>query len=142
MMKWFYLIPLLFFGCVAEKPAADKALLSAKKIKCQNNLSQLWMLHLTILSKEKETGGEFWLQTKSSFPELYECPLEGTPNLGDTDYRGPISSVDRIPNRDPIGACIGNHPDGSGFVLKKSGQVSEVREGDPLYKEALEKTIK
>ena len=142
MKKCFLSIPLLFFGCVAEKPAADKAVLSGKKFQCQNNLSQLWMLHLTLLSKEKETGGEFWLQTKSSLPELYECPLEGTPNVGDTDYRGPASNVDRIPSRDPVGACLGNHPDGTGFVLKKSGQISEVREGDPLYKEALLKTAK
>ncbi|MDP6959835.1 MAG: hypothetical protein QF645_13600, partial [Planctomycetota bacterium] len=111
MMKWFLGVPLLFIGCVGEKPAADKALLGAKKMACQNNLSQLWMLHLTVLSKEKETGGEFWLQTKSSLPELYECPLEGSPNLGDTDYRGPASNIERLKNQDPVGACIGNHPD-------------------------------
>ena len=127
-------------SCVGEKPVAQKGLDQAKKLKCRTNLSQLWMLRLTMPSREPDTGGEYWLQTKSTLPELYECPLEGTPNLGDTDYRGPVSPVGRSSRQEPVGACIGNHPDGSSFVLQKSGQVVEVRKGEPLYEEALEKT--
>ncbi len=121
-------------------PAAEKGMLDAKKLKCRNNLRQLWLLHKTLPTPVKETGGGYWMGTKSTIPELYECPLEGTRNEGDTDYRGPAGDVTRLSAGDPVGGCMGNHPDGSAIVLLKSGNVREVQKEDSLYQEALTKT--
>ena len=141
-----FLLSLLLVGCVGDKPAGDNALVAVKKFKCRNNLSQLWkMVQTPLMLGEKKslpfsTGGEFWIETDTSFPELLRCPLSDNTGSVGTDYCGPSSNANMYLDSHPVGACIGNHPDGSGFVLQKSGKILEVREGDPLYAEALKKT--
>ena len=137
-------------------PAVGRATHNANVTNCANNLSQLWKMQNNYMVQyggshkllPYETGGRFWLKLSdteigmidNTFDDIYACPLEGTPNAGETDYRGPSSNVNKYRDGDPVGADrIYNHSDdGSegGNVLRKSGDVQTVGSNDPLWTRA------
>ena len=139
-------------------PATTKAMGRARTVSCADNLSQLWEMQNIYMFQyggrlkemPSETGSAFWLAlTKTSVPiidesnyDLYICPVTGgPPRRGFTSYRGPTSDVNTLDDGAIIGCCEpGNHPDGSINVLRKSGDVVEVRPGDPLFIQALQHT--
>ncbi|MDP6959278.1 MAG: hypothetical protein QF645_10755, partial [Planctomycetota bacterium] len=121
-----------------------KALQQEKVTNCANNLSQLWKIQNQYRVEyggpnkffPEETGEQFWLRLSdreirlidNSSPKLFECPVEGSTNRGNTDFRGPSSNVNKYTGGgEPVGADkIYNHSDdGSegGNVLRKSGDV-------------------
>lgn len=150
---------LLTVGCgKKEEPAppassgsdpVSLAMVNAKRIRCANNLKQLWVMQNNYMVQyggvqklfPQETGGAFWLELSQpssrlideSLQSIYACPFK-TPRMGATDYRGPASDVNMMRDGDAVGACIGNHPDGSAIIIRKMGDVQEVKEGDPLLK--------
>jgi hypothetical protein len=99
-----------------------------------------------------ETGGNFWTKLSdpqttlidSTLGDIYMCPLEGAPNAGDTDYRGPANNVNKSKDGDPVGAdkSTNHSDDGSegGNVLRKSGDVQTVGQNDTLWTLAASKT--
>ena len=138
------------------KDVISSKILKAKKTQCRHNLSQLWKMQYNYMVQfggshkmmPAETGGAFWL--KLSDPEtllidprlfeIYACPVKGKGVEGKTDYRGPVSNVNRYKDGDPVGACLGNHGDGTGNVVRKSGDTHEMKEGEEIFKRAMEKT--
>ncbi len=141
-------------------PAIARAIGNSRGTRCANNLTQLWKMQynysLTYGGMNKwmpeETSGQFWLKLSSpetpmmdsSMAEIYQCPLEGTPEAGATDYRGPANNVNRTMDADPVGAdkTTNHSEDGSdgGNVLRKSGDVLTVPGGDALWTLAASKT--
>jgi hypothetical protein len=145
-------------------PAISHATRNARVTNCANNLSQLWKMQNNYMVRyggahklmPVETGGDFWMKLSDPRPDgtvqlarpylsqFYECPLEGTPNVSDTDYRGPSSNVNKFKDGDPVGADrVTNHSDdGSegGNVLRKSGDVQTVGSNDALWTRAATKT--
>lgn len=122
-------------GCGSGKPPADP-LLRARTTACASNLQQLGRLgYAQLLNAEgvwpRETGSAFWRKMTDSPPK---CPVDGS------SYRGPAKDANFLSDGDPLGACIGHHPDGSANVLRKSGSVETVRPEDPLYRQALQTT--
>ena len=124
---------------------------------CANNLSQLWKMQANYAVQYGgshkllpiETGSDFWLKLSSpetnlidsSLSDIYFCPFSKvTRKSGKCSYRGPRSNVNKSKDGDPVGACIGVHPDGSANVLRKSGDVQTTNKGDSLFRSALEKT--
>lgn len=128
---------------------------SRKKRDCALHLTQLWKMQNVYMVQyggprklmPSETGGAFWLKLSkpptalidATLEEFYHCPFRQGPS-GTTDYRGPNGDVNRFGDGDPVGACIGHHPDGSATVLRKSGDVLTVEKDDAFFKLALEKT--
>ncbi len=144
-------------------PAVARATRNARVTNCSNNLHQLWKMQGGYMVQyggnhkllPYETGGKFWTKLSSSestlidnttLNDIYMCPLEGTPNAGDTDYRGPSSNANKYKDGDPVGADqVYNHSDdGSegGNVLRKSGDVQTVGPGDTLWQAAGDRTIR
>ncbi len=156
------LVVIVIIGILAALllPAIARAIRNARVTNCANNLSQLWKMQNNYMvqyggafkNMPEETGGNFW--TKLSAPEstlidstlndIYMCPLEGTTNSGDTDYRGPASNVNKFKDGDPVGAdkTTNHSDDGSegGNVLRKSGDVQTVGNNDTLWNAAGSKT--
>lgn len=156
---------LLAAGCGKKKEPAPPAssgsdpvslaLTNAKRTKCASQLKQLWLMENQYVVScggpqrrfPVETGGAFWLKLsqpssrliEESEQEIYACPFK-TPRRDATDYRGPASDVNRMMDGDAVGACIGNHPDGSAVIVRKSGDIMVVKEGDALCQKAMETT--
>ncbi len=96
-----------------------------------------------------QTGGDFWLELTGSSPpivdrslrDIFECPLCEYHD-GYTAYRGPARDVNGLLDADAVGADLpGNHGRGEGGnVLRKSGDVMTVVEGDLLWRRATETT--
>jgi type II secretory pathway pseudopilin PulG len=116
---------------------------------CANNLKQLYSMGTIYASQHRgqwpeETGGSLWLTFQKMEPpliqadlkDLYFCPFKAEPgDLGQTDYRGPITNVNHSMPGDPIGADkVGNHGEQEGgCVLRKAGDVQALELGDPLW---------
>ena len=150
---------LVLVGCGKKQETPSTAGIgavdNAKIAACANNLKQLLKMQYNYMVQyggtqkmmPRETGGAFWLKLSksptvlidSSLQSIYACPFKA-PRPGATDYRGPASDVNRMQGGDPVGACIGNHPDGSAVIMRKSGDIQTVKEGDSLYQKALETT--
>ena len=142
-------------------PAISRATRNARVTNCSNNLSQLWKMQANYMVQHGgshkllslERGGRFWTRLSdpdimlidNSISDIYQCPLQGSPNAGGTDYRGPSSNVNKYRDGDPVGADqIYNHSDdGSegGNVLRKSGDVQTAGPDDALWKAAGRLTI-
>lgn len=149
-LGWGLAFLLVAVGCGKKKEEPPKtAIDDAKKAACANNLKQLWNMQNNYIIQyggrqmlfPQETGGAFWLKLSQpssrlideSLQGIYACPYKA-PRKGETDYRGPASDVNMMRDGDAVGACIGNHPDGSAIIIRKMGDVQEVKEGDPLLK--------
>ncbi len=148
-------LPLLVAcGKKKEDPLMVKSMNAAKLQSCRNNLKQLWLTQSNYRVQyggpqklfPKETGGAFWLKLSrpptvlidASLQDVYVCPHR-TLRAGATDYRGPSGDVNQFGGEDPVGACIGNHPDGSAVILRKSGDLQTAHEGDAICQKALER---
>jgi prepilin-type N-terminal cleavage/methylation domain-containing protein len=149
------LVVIVIIGILAALllPAIARAIRNARVTNCANNLSQLWKMQANYMVQyggshkllPLETGGNFWTklsdpQTQlidSTLGDIYMCPLEGAPNAGDTDYRGPAINVNKSKDGDPVGAdkSTNHSDDGSegGNVLRKSGDVQTVGQNDTLW---------
>ena len=107
-------------------PAIARAIGNGRTTTCANNLSQLWKMQYNYTVTRggmnklmpAETSGQFWLKLSSpetpmidsSMSDIYQCPVEGNPVSGDTDYRGPAGNVNKAKDADPVGADkITNH---------------------------------
>ena len=133
-------------------PAVSCASREDRMLDCVNNLSQMWKMQHTYMSKfggrmkamPVETCGAFWLKLQTTSPplvdptqsDLFACPLEGNSNsAGSTDYRGPSSNVNTFMDGDPVGSDRqGNHgTNQGGNVLRKSGDIVTVPNTDALW---------
>jgi hypothetical protein len=145
-------------------PAISRAIRNAKITRCVNNLAQLYTMEHNYAAMfggqdrlmPAETGGAFWLKLTQTTPPLidgalaggefniFSCPLEGAPNSGTTDYRGPAIDINdrRVADGDPVGADREhNHgPGEGGNVIRKSGDVLTVSPSDPLWTQAARRT--
>jgi hypothetical protein len=123
-------------------PAIARATRMARVTSCANNLSQLWRMQNVYMSQfggrmksmPDKTGAEFWLELNRTQPplvddfslEIYLCPLRDDHDR--CDYLGPAVPVSRLPGGDPVGADRpGNHGDDGGNLLRKSGDVIELK---------------
>ena len=131
-------------------------------ITCANNLCQMWKMQNVYMSqyggREKAmpsvTGQAFWKALTTTQPPLIDasvndiflCPVLGTSEAGACDYGGPAKKVSTLADDAPVGADLpDNHKEGpndpgSGCVLRKSGDVTELvgpdwkkLVADPLY---------
>lgn len=125
-------------------PAIARATKNAKATSCANNLQQMWKMEANYMVMfggtqkryPSETGREFWLKLSdpkvnvidASLKDIYRCPVKG--GTSECDYRGPSSDVNLYGDGDPVGAdMVGNHGEG-GNVLRKSGDIVDVKNHD------------
>lgn len=128
-------------------PAIARAIERSKSASCTGNLMQLWKMQHIYATQfgggrfSTRTGEDFWLHLSETTPpligpglaDLFRCPLRTTPDR--CDYRGPASDVNAYGDGEPVGADkVGNHPRGGGNVLRKSSDVMEINDGDPVWK--------
>ncbi len=137
----------------AALPAAMRAQETSKVESCRRNLKTLYELLYAYMNKfggdskllPAQTGDALWLALAKTDPPLvekkslglFQCPVENVDDEG-CDYRGASKSVDQAADGDVIGADVdGNHGKGKGGnVLRKSGDVLEVVDDDPLWRGA------
>jgi prepilin-type N-terminal cleavage/methylation domain-containing protein len=144
------LVVIVIIGILAALllPAIAKAIRRARVTSCANNLSQLWKMQNVYMSqfggrmKAMPTlqGTAFWdALTKTQPPlidstmlDIFLCPVKGDSPQGDYDYNGPAKPVSRLADGDMVGSDDreshkeGASDEGSGNVLRKSGDVLEV----------------
>jgi len=144
------LVVIVIIGILAALllPAIAKAIRRARVTSCANNLSQLWKMQNVYMSqfggrmKAMPTlqGTAFWHALTTTSPPLIDptvndiflCPVKGDSAMGDYDYGGPAKNVSRLADGDPVGADDkenhkeGTNDEGSGNVIRKSGDVYEV----------------
>ena len=145
------LVVIVIIGILAALllPAIAKAIRRARVTSCANNLSQLWKMQNVYMSqfggrtKAMPTvqGSGFWHALQTTQPPLIDptvvdiflCPVKGDSPQGDIDYGGPNSKpVARLADGDMVGADDkvnheeGSSNEGSGNILRKSGDVVEV----------------
>ena len=144
------LVVIVIIGILAALllPAITRAIHRARVTSCANNLRQLWTLETTYMSQfggrmkamPTSTGTAFWSTLTSTQPPLIDvtvadiflCPVKGDSKPGDYDYWGPCKNVSRLADGDPVGCDDtenhkeGANDEGSGNVLRKSGDVLEM----------------
>jgi hypothetical protein len=159
MRRFWALIPcLLWAGLLAALlvPAWIRSHRIARVTSFTSNLCILWKIQNNYAVQfggpakrlPEETGDEFWRKLSSprtllidpSLADVYQCPLEGTPEEG-CDYRGPTWDVNDYGDGDPVGADVeGNHGDDEGGnVVRKSGDVMTVGTRDELWARSAER---
>ncbi len=140
----------------ADQRNAERKKVEQKKTLCCNNLSQLWKMQHNYMvqyggssrSMPVQLGGDFWLHLTRLTPPLidstlrgiFQCPFRVEEDRVGVVYRGPAKNVHALADGDPVGACIGNHPDGTCVILRKSGDVQVVTNTDPLFQKAMQTT--
>lgn len=144
------LVVIVIIGILAALllPAIAKAIRRARVTSCANNLSQLWKMQSVYMSQfggrmkgmPTYTGTGFWHALTTTQPPLLDptvsdiflCPVKGDGKQGDYEYFGPARPVSRLADGDMVGADDpenhkeGSNDEGSGNVLRKSGDVLEV----------------
>jgi prepilin-type N-terminal cleavage/methylation domain-containing protein len=156
------LVVIVIIGILAALllPAIARAIRNSKVTRCVNNLAQLYKMQHNYMAQfgggdklmPTETGGAFWLKLTQTTPPLIDatlaaggnnifgCPLEGNPNSGTTDYRGPANNINSATVGDGaiIGADkVGNHgANEGGNIIRKSSDVLTVGLNDPLWTQA------
>jgi prepilin-type N-terminal cleavage/methylation domain-containing protein len=156
------LVVIVIIGILAALllPQIARAIRNARVTGCASNLKSLWGSQFNYAAQygrpngimPTTTGKNFWLklkQTPKPLIDRYEpffCPLSGDEiKQGECSFRGPISNVNKVEDKDPVGADNNqpqnNHGDGEGGnVLTKMGDVSEYGETDPMWQLADQKT--
>lgn len=151
------LVVIVIIGILAALllPAITRAIRRARVTSCANNLRQMWTLQTTYMSQfggrmkamPSVDGAGFWSALTTTAPPLIDntemevllCPVKGEPMIGEIDYWGPGSSVNKLKGGDPVGCDDPeNHMEGadssgndaSGNVLRKSGDVLELTGND------------
>ena len=146
------LVVIVIIGILAALllPAIAKAIRRARVTSCANNLSQLWKMQNVYMSQfggrmkgmPTAQGEAFWMALTTTQPPLVDptvndiflCPVKGDSANGECDYGGPAGKpVSRLADGDMVGADDkDNHAEGSsgtegsGNVLRKSGDVLEI----------------
>lgn len=150
------LVVIVIIGILAALllPAIAKAIRRAKVTSCANNLSQVWKMQFTYMSQfggrtkamPTSQGTAFWHALTTTTPPLIDptgldiflCSIKGDSVNGDYDYGGPSRPVGRLADGDMVGSDLednhseGKSDEGSGNVLRKSGDVLEVSGSDWL----------
>ncbi len=141
--------PLTTLILAERNPAADTT--------CANNLSQLWKMQCVYMSQfggrmkamPKETGKDFWLALSKTQPplidetilDIYVCPVSGLEaKAGVCSYAGPVQTVSRAAQNDPVGLCDDEGHGDEVILLRKSGDVMRVPREGPEHQEALKAT--
>ena len=148
------LVVIVIIGILAALllPAIAKAIRNGKLASDANNLKQLWTMEANYMAQfggrakqmPSQTGGAFWTHLTTTTPplidaslsDIFDCTLSPTqPSPGSTEYRGPSTDVNAIGDGDPVGADgVGLHgPGEGGNVLRKSGDVMNYSETDPVW---------
>ena len=156
------LVVIVIIGILAALllPQIARAIRNARVTGCASNLRSLWQSQFNYAAQygrpngimPKETGGNFWLklqQTPKPLIDRYEpffCPLANDEIVqGQTSFRGPATNVNKMDDKDPVGADKNlpenNHGSGEGGnVLTKTGDISEYSETDTMWQNADQKT--
>jgi len=141
-------------------PQIAKAIRSARVTACATNLRSLQqsMMNYAIQyggaykNMPSDTGGNFWLKLQNTPKpiidryEVFICPIAGDDvGPGVVSYRGPHVNVNKMEDKDPIGADknqpANNHgPGEGGNVITKTGDVNRYDETDPMWQAAETKT--
>ena len=154
------LVVIVIIGILAALllPAIAKAIRRARVTSCANNLSQMWKMQSVYMSqfggrmKQMPTnqGTAFWHALTTTQPPLIDpsvndiflCNVKGDSANGDYDYGGPAGPIARRADGDMVGADLdenhaeGKSDEGSGNVLRKSGDVLEISGADWLKAKA------
>jgi prepilin-type N-terminal cleavage/methylation domain-containing protein len=145
------LVVIVIIGILAALllPAIAKAIRRARVTSCANNLSQLWKMQNVYMSqwggRSKSmpivTGTNFWVCLTTTTPPLIDatgrdiflCPVKGEGDSAqDFQYYGPAKRISQLADGDMVGSDDpenhkeGASDEGSGNVLRKSGDVLEV----------------
>ena len=144
------LVVIVIIGILAALllPAIAKAIRRARVTSCANNLSQMWKMQNVYMSQfggrmkamPTVTGTGFWNCLTTTQPplidptvnDLFLCPVLGGSASGDYDYGGPAKKINTLADGDMVGADLeenhkeGSSDEGSGNVLRKSGDVLEI----------------
>jgi len=142
------LVVIVIIGILAALllPAIAKAIRQARVTACTNNLSQLWKMQTVFMARSTkkqmpaDTGSAFWRALTTGQPPLIDatvndiflCPVKGDSVSGECDYGGPARKVNLLADGEPVGADLlenhreGSSDEGSGCVLRKSGDVVEL----------------
>ena len=156
------LVVIVIIGILAALllPQIARAIRNARATGCASNLKSLWGSQFNYAAQYGKpngimptaTGSAFWIklqQTPKPMIDRYEpffCPLAGEEvRPGETSFRGPSTNVNRVDDKDPVGADKNlpenNHGSGEGGnVLTKMGDVREYEETDPMWQTADQKT--
>ena len=157
------LVVIVIIGILAALllPQVARAIRNTRVTACATNLRSLWQSQMNYAAQNgkafkmmpTETGGAFWLKLQEGPRpmidrlEVFFCPLAGDEMArGQTSYRGPFMNVNKMEDKDPVGAdkCLptNNHGAGQGGnVLTKMGDVREYSEDEDMWKEAEVKTV-
>lgn len=154
------LVVIVIIGILAALllPAIARAIRRARVTSCANNLSQLWKMQNVYMSQfggrmkgmPTYQGTGFWNALCTTQPPLIDptvndiflCPVKGDGANGDFEYGGPARPVNRLADGDMVGADLdenhaeGKSDEGSGNVLRKSGDVVEITGPDWLKAKA------
>jgi len=141
-------------------PQIAKAIRSAKTTACATNLRSLQQSMMTYAiqyggmykNMPSDTGANFWLKLQNTPKpiidryEVFLCPIAGGEvGPGNVGYRGPSANVNKMEDKDPIGADKNqpenNHgPGEGGNVITRTGDVQRYDETDPMWQAAETKT--
>jgi|SRR5688572_1180102 prepilin-type N-terminal cleavage/methylation domain-containing protein len=142
------LVVIVIIGILAGLllPQIARAIHNARVTACASNLRSLWSSQLNWAAQHggpgktmpAATGSAFWLKLQEGDRpivgryEVFFCPLAGEEiGPGRTSFLGPLSNVNKMDDKDPVGAC--RHDGDGGNVLTKMGDVQGYDEGDPMW---------
>ena len=111
---------------------------------CAANLSQIWRMDQVYCSQNRlewmtdTVGKAYWdrsRRVRQFFPEVsvdvFRCPLREGGMDDRVDYLGPAKQIRKLADLDPVGCDEefnhGSDGEPSGMVLRRAGDVSEVR---------------
>ena len=162
LLELIVIVVVIFILAALMIPPFEQSRRRARVTSCASNFSQLWKLQNVYMSQfggrlramPEATGQAFWKALTTTQPPLIDasvndiflCPVLGTSEAGACDYGGPAKKVSTLADDAPVGADLpDNHKEGpndpgSGCVLRKSGDVTELvgpdwkkLVADPLY---------
>ncbi len=152
------LVVIVIIGILAGLllPQIAHAIRNARVAGCASNLRSLWAAQFTWAAQHggphkmmpSAIGSGFWLKLQEGPNpvvgrfEVFYCPAAGEEVVqGYTSFRGPASNVNRMDDKDPVGADKNlpenNHGNGEGGnVLFKTGDVREYGESEDAWRQA------
>ena len=151
------LVVIVIIGILAGLllPQIARAIHNARVTACASNLRSLWSSQFNWAAQNggpgktmpAVTGSPFWLKLQEGDRpivgryEVFFCPLAGEEvGPGRTSFLGPISNVNKMDDKDPVGAC--RHEGDGGNVLTKMGDVQFYPENDPIWAEVDRRTTR
>ncbi|HEY3226209.1 MAG TPA: prepilin-type N-terminal cleavage/methylation domain-containing protein [Planctomycetota bacterium] len=157
------LVVIVIIGILAALllPQIARAIRNARVTGCATNLRSLWQSQFNYAAQyggphkimPVDVGGNFWLKLQNTPKPMIDrwepffCPIAGDEIVqGQTSFRGPFANVNKMEDKDPVGADKNlpqnNHGAGQGGnVLTKTGDVNEYSETDTMWQAAETKTV-